>query len=201
MTTWHAVAAKAASLLLRYPDQAVLATMPTLRAALRGLPEPVATPLIGLAEHYAATPPDRLAQSYVDTFDFRRRCCLHLTYYTHGDTRARGGALAAFVTAYRSAGLAVDGGELPDYLPAILDLAATAGEPGWRLLREHRVGLDLLHDALSRDGSAWRRAVDAVLRLLPPAGPRELAAAARLAAAGPPAERVGLAGYALGGGR
>jgi nitrate reductase delta subunit len=201
VSTPRAVAAKAASLLLRYPDASVLAALPTLRAAVAELPEPIRAPLAELAEHYADTPPHGLARAYVETFDFRRRCCLHLTYYTHGDTRARGAALVAFASAYRSVGLAVDGGELPDYLPAVLDLAATGGEPGWRLLREHRVGLDLLAAALERERSPYARAVEALRRLLPAAGPLELAAAARLAAAGPPAERVGLAPFPTGGGR
>jgi nitrate reductase delta subunit len=195
----RAVAAKAASLLLRYPDETVLAALPTLRAAVAELPAPLARPLEALGRHCEQTPPDELARSYVETFDFRRRCCLYLTFYTHGDTRARGAALVRFAEAYRAAGLAVDGGELPDYLPAVLDLAATGGEPGWRLLRAHRVGLDLLAAALDRDRSPYAHAVQAVRRLLPAAGPRDLTTAARLAATGPPTERVGLAPYPTGG--
>jgi nitrate reductase delta subunit len=201
MSARPAIAAKAASLLLRYPDETVLASLPELRAAIGELPHPIAQPLATLTAHVAATPPGRLEQSYVETFDLRRRCCLYLTFYTHGDTRARGAALVAFAEAYRSVGLAVDGGELPDYLPAVLDLAATVGEPGWRLLRAHRVGLDLLAAALNRDGSPYAHAVQAVRLLLPAAGPHELAAAQRLAAAGPPAERVGLSPYPTGGAR
>jgi nitrate reductase molybdenum cofactor assembly chaperone NarJ/NarW len=201
MTDDRAVAARAASLLLRYPDAAVLAVLPTLYAAVEQLPHRLAVPLRAVADDYTATAPGDLAVSYVETFDFRRRCSLHLTFYTHGDTRARGQALLAFAAAYRAVGLAVDGGELPDYLPAVLDLAAVAGQPGWTLLHEYRVGVDLLRDALAREGSGWAPAADAVLRLLPPAAPPDLAAAAHLAAAGPPAERVGLAPYPVGGPR
>lgn len=201
MTPGHpAVAARAASLLLRYPDAEVLATLPTVRAAIAELPPRLAAPLSAVAEHRAATPPTGLAVSYVDTFDFRRRCCLHLTYYTAGDTRDRGAALVTFATAYRRAGLAVTGGELPDYLPAVLDLAA-AHEAGWGLLRDHRVGIDLLAAALERDGSVYAHAVRAVRLLLPPPGPGDLAAATRLAHAGPPAEQVGLEPYPTVGGR
>ena len=195
MTDPRAVAAKAASLLLRYPDSAVLAALPTLRAAVAGLPSDLAVPLSTLVAHYERTSPEDLAATYVETFDFRRRCCLYLTYYTHGDTRQRGEALLRFAQAYRSVGLAVDGGELPDHLPTVLDLAATCGEPGWRLLTEHRVALDLLVAALERDRSVYTHAVEPVRRLLPPPAPRDLAAAAALAASGPPAERVGLAPY------
>ena len=188
----EAVAARAASLLLRYPDEENLAALPTLRAALPGLPAAVARPLGLVAEYRAGAEPTRLAAGYVELFDFRRRCCLHLTYYTAGDTRNRGQALVAFAEMYRRAGLVVDGGELPDHLPAVLDLAALAGEPGWQLLRSHRVGLDLLVAALARENSVYRHAVEAVRTLLPPAGPAQLAAARRLAETGPPQELVGL---------
>jgi nitrate reductase delta subunit len=196
----RAVAARAASLLLRYPDPEVLAALPTVRAAVADLPATVAAALGEVAAYRAGTDPVQLASEYVALFDFRRRCALHLTYYTHGDTRARGQALATFAAAYRSVGLAVDGGELPDYLPAVLDLAA-AHDNGWRLLREHRVGLDLLEAALERERSVYARAVRAVRRLLPPAAPADLAAAARLARTGPPAEQVGLQPYPAPGGR
>ena len=188
----RAVAARAASVLLRYPDPDLLATVPAVRAALPELPDRLARPLATVAGYLAAGTPQDLAASYVETFDFRRRCCLYLTYYTHGDTRARGAALASFAAAYRTAGLRVDGGELPDFLPAVLELAAAAGEPGWRLLRTHRVGLHLLADALGRDDSVYRYAVEAVRALLPAARPADAVAARRLAATGPPAEQVGL---------
>src|SRR5512142_2508396 len=119
--TWRAVAARAASLLLRYPDAEVLGALPAVRAALDELPAAAAAPLREVAAHRSAGDPGALAAEYVRLFDFRRRCCLHLTYYTAGDTRRRGEALVGFADAYRAAGLAVVGGELPDYLPAVLD--------------------------------------------------------------------------------
>jgi nitrate reductase delta subunit len=196
---WRAVAARAASLLLRYPDDDVMAALPTVRAALADLPDAVRRPLWTVAEHRASDP-GALRTSYVELFDFRRRCCLHLTYYTCGDTRKRGEALVGFAAAYKAAGLSVVGGELPDFLPAVLDLAAvgTASEGGgWRLLQDNRVGLDLLTEALAKEDSVYRHAIEAVRRMLPPARPGDLAAAALLARTGPPVERVGLEPYGL----
>jgi nitrate reductase delta subunit len=193
---WRAVAARAASLLLRYPDHDTLAVLPTLTAALDDLPAPVAGPLRAVAEHRSTTDPGRLVTEYVDLFDFRRRCCLHLTYYTAGDTRKRGEALVLFVAAYKAAGLEVVDGELPDYLPAVLDLAAADNE-GWRLLRENRVGLDLLAQALATEKSPYRHAIEAIRAMLPPAQPGDIAAAIRLAQTGPPVEQVGLEPFGL----
>jgi nitrate reductase molybdenum cofactor assembly chaperone NarJ/NarW len=196
MSGWRPVAARAASLLLRYPDGEVLDALPTLVAALDEVPAEVAEPLHRVAVHRGSTEPIRLAADYVQLFDFRRRCCLHLTYYTCGDTRRRGEALVGFAAAYRAAGLSIVDGELPDFLPAVLDLAA-ADDGGWRLLRDHRVGLDLLDKALSAERSVYRYTVDAVRRMLPAAGPADLATAARLARSGPPTEQVGLEPFGL----
>jgi nitrate reductase delta subunit len=193
---WRAVGARAASLLLRYPDPGVLAAVPTVVAALDGLPEAIAGPLRQAAAHRTDRDPAALAAEYVELFDFRRRCCLHLTYYTAGDTRRRGEALVTFAEAYKAAGLVVVDGELPDFLPAVLDLAVH-DESGWQLLRAHRVGLDLLTQALAKEGSAYRHVVEAVRTMLPAARPADLAAAARLARTGPPQESVGLEPYGL----
>lgn len=194
--TWRPVAARAASLLLRYPDEEVLVALPTIRAALDGLPAEVAGPLREVVTHRESTDPGELRAAYVQLFDFRRRCCLHLSYYTSGDTRRRGETLVGFATAYKQAGLEVIDGELPDYLPAVLDLAA-AHDAGWRLLRDNRVGLDLLVEALGTERSIYRQAIVAVRAMLPPARPADLAAAAQLARTGPPMEQVGLEPFGL----
>jgi nitrate reductase delta subunit len=191
---WRAVAARAASLLLRYPDAEVLAAVPTITAALDALPEAVAGRLRPLATHRGTVESGALATEYVELFDFRRRCCLHLTYYTAGDTRRRGEALVGFADAYRAARQRVVDGELPDYLPAVLDLAAT-DDAGWRLLREHRIGLDLLTQALTTEQSVYRHALEAVRAMLPAARPGDLVSAARLIRTGPPQESVGLEPY------
>lgn len=194
MTTSRTVAARAAAWLLRYPDDQVLAALPVVRAAIAGLPGEIGTRLRAVAEHRAAGESVAVQSEYVRVFDLRRRCCLYLTYYTAGDTRGRGVALVEFSAAYRAAGLELIGGELPDFLPAVLELASVS-DSGWRLLRGHRVGLDLLVNALGGEKSIYREAVLAIRDLLPPAGPAELSAARTLAEHGPPAEMVGLEGF------
>jgi nitrate reductase delta subunit len=101
-----------------------------------------------------------------------------------------------FAAGYKQAGVEVVDGELPDYLPAVLDLAAL-DDDGWRLLRENRVGLDLLAKALEKEKSVYRHAIEAVRAMLPPAQPSDIAAAIRLAQTGPPVEQVGLEPFGL----
>ena len=151
------------------------------------------------AELYAAPPPlagfpwmplPDLARHYVETFDLRRRCCLYLTYYRDGDTRRRGASLAALKARYRQAGLELVGGELPDFLPVMLEHAAATSSGD--LLAEHRPGLELLRMALADRESPYTRVVEAVCATLPGPAPRDRAQALRLAQTGPPTETVGV---------
>lgn len=131
---------------------------------------------------------------YVRTVDQRRSCAPYLTYYMHGDTRRRGMALVRFVSAYRAAGVPAPNGELPDHLTIVLEFAATVDpDAGLALLQGHRAGLELLARGMDRAGTPYVNLVRAVLAVLPPAGEQDLAAAAMLAAQGPPVELVGLA--------
>ncbi|MFB7265623.1 nitrate reductase molybdenum cofactor assembly chaperone, partial [Streptomyces nojiriensis] len=115
------VACQAAAVLLQYPDETVRDRVPLVAGAVATLPSGAArTALTGFLDHLAATPPRELAEHYVATFDRRRRCCLHLTWWTDGETRRRGQALATLKDRYRRHGLELGGTELPDYLPVVL---------------------------------------------------------------------------------
>jgi nitrate reductase molybdenum cofactor assembly chaperone NarJ/NarW len=185
------------SLLLGYPDDALSARFPLIRSAVASLPSPVRDPLTAFLDHAGRTPIGELAADYVDTFDQRRRCCLYLTYYAHGDTRGRGVALLKLKQRYARAGLVLTDDELPDHLAVLLEFAAADNVAiGLRLLTEHRAGLELLRFALTDHGSPWRQVLDAVSATLPPLRGDEREAVAKLAAAGPPEEQVGLAPFA-----
>jgi nitrate reductase molybdenum cofactor assembly chaperone NarJ/NarW len=149
-------------------------------------------------DHLEATPLTQLTVNYVEAFDMRRRACLYLTYYGHGDTRQRGVALLSFKQAYRAAGLELTDEELPDHLCVLLEFSATQdAEVGMRLLLEHRAGLEVLRLALIDAASPYAGALVAVCATLPPLVGDEREAVARLAAEGPPDESVGLEPYAL----
>jgi len=142
------------------------------------------------------TRPGQLAADYVATFDHRKRCCLFLTYYAHGDTRNRGMALLHLKQTYAAAGLMLTDEELPDHLAVVLEYAAIAPGPGAALLAEHRAGLELLRLALRDASSPWADILDSISATLPPLAGDHRTAVARLAAQGPPAEQVGLAPFA-----
>lgn len=184
-----------ASLVLSYPDPRQLETAAELLCYIDG----------AAGEHLSRTvdavrevDPMDAAQRYVATFDMRRRATLYLTYWTAGDTRNRGRAMLDFADVYRRSGVEMPTGEAPDHLPVVLEFAATVDpDAGRRLLCEHRVALEVLHQALAEKDSPYAPAIAAVLSTLPPATDGEVRRAQRLAADGPPAEAVGLQPFTL----
>lgn len=199
---------KLASVLLQYPTIALFEGIGVLEAEAARLPRPAAAPLGRFLGWLRETPPTEVAQHYVATFDLRRRCALYLTYYRYGDTRKRGMAMLTFKAAYRAAGFEpverereagqgtpAGGGELPDYLPLVLDFAALHPR-GEKLLRAHRADLELLLRGLRDASSPYAAVIEAVCAQLPALRRPDQALVRRLWDSGPPAEEVGLEPFA-----
>ncbi|HEX8753882.1 MAG TPA: nitrate reductase molybdenum cofactor assembly chaperone [Solirubrobacterales bacterium] len=186
------------SLLLQYPDEELAGAEPELRAALAEIPG--AAPRAALErflEWWEATPPLARAEHYVEAVDLNKRSGLYLTFYSDGDKRERGGALVRLKQLYRAAGLPLEGTELPDYLPVMLEFAAAAPDGrGEIVLREHRAALELVRASLRDLGSPYAHLLDAVCATLGEPSAAERALAGRIAAAGPPRELVGLEPFA-----
>jgi len=192
-TAWQAI-----SLLLEYPTDTLVGRLPAIRGATQALPPAVAEPVSALVDHLVATELGEAQRSYVATFDTTRRCALHLTYYAFGDTRKRGVALVRFKQAYRRAGLEVTEDELPDHLCVLLEFGALGDlDLAWKMLNDHRAGVELLHLALTERRSPWLHAVEALRATLPELDGTQAEALARLLAEGPPHEDVGMDAYAL----
>lgn len=178
---------------LGYPDDMLLERVPLLRRALADQPasEPVAR-LTTFVDHLAATDPATLRRTYVELFDLHRSQTLYLSYWTDGDTRRRGETLAGFKRRYRDTGLVVDThGELPDYLPMVLEYAALADPAGGvALLQDYRASLELVRLSLLERRTPYAEVLAAVCATLPGASPQDRAEAMRLARTGPPIEAV-----------
>lgn len=186
-----------AALLLRYPDEHTAALLDDVREALPAIRHrPHREQLADVAGRLRAVPPAGAARTYVETFDHTRRRSLHLTYYRHGDTRARGMALLALKHVYRQAGYVPPERELPDFLPVVLEFASLAPGPGRRVLLQCRAGLELLRQALHERGGPYDGLLDVVCDGLPALRPAERTALNRLSAEGPPEEQVGLQPFA-----
>lgn len=60
-------------------------------------------------------------ERYSDLFDRGRALSLHLFEHLHGDSRDRGTAMVELKQLYGAAGFELEGSELPDYLPVVLE--------------------------------------------------------------------------------
>jgi nitrate reductase molybdenum cofactor assembly chaperone NarJ/NarW len=185
------------SLLLSYPSDEIVDGRDEIASAAAGLPPGRARDAIGrFLDYFVATPPLALQQGYVETFDLQKRSSLYLTFFIHGDTRKRGQELLRLKRLYRAAGFILEGAELPDYLPLLLEFAALDPEHGEWVLREHRAGLELLQTHLREQRSPYAELLEAVRAGLPALGRAQLAELRRVAASGPPREEVGLEPFA-----
>nr|WP_090280544.1 nitrate reductase molybdenum cofactor assembly chaperone [Mycolicibacterium komanii]CRL76661.1 narJ [Mycolicibacterium komanii] len=197
-TLEHRLVWQAAALLLAYPDDRQAERLTTVEEMLTHLPDAPANLLGATVTALRNADPMQAQIDYVDTFDMRRRTTMYLTYWTAGDTRNRGNHMLAFASTYREAGVHPPEHEAPDYLPVVLEFAATVdAAAGRRLLAEHRAPIDLLRDALEQSASPYAHAVAAVCQTLPPRTEQDAQRAQRLAAAGPPTESVGLQPFTL----
>lgn len=185
-----------ASLLLQYPDAELAGARAAITGALAAMPDcSQRRSLQRFTTWWDGRTPMEVEREYVTTFDMARRRSLYLTHPLLGDRRERGSALLLLKRRYAASGLRLESGELPDFLPVMLEYAASCDD-GLALLIEHRAALELLHDGLREAESPWADVIAAVRACLPRVSRAQLAAARRLAAEGPPGEQVGLEPFA-----
>ncbi len=71
----------------------------------------------------------KLQAEYVNNFDMTAENSLYLTYHLFDEQdRQRGPALIELAELYKSTGIEIGDGELPDYLPLILEYVATMND-------------------------------------------------------------------------
>jgi nitrate reductase delta subunit len=185
---------QAAAVCLGYPEREVVATSGLVRAALAEKAQRQAEAFEPLLAYWESSDLGAIQTHYVDVFDLSRKHSLYLSYWTDGDTRRRGEVLAAFKQRYRRSEFLVDTrGELPDYLPMVLEYAAIVDPvDGAALLQEYRSSVELLRLALAERGTPYAGVVAAVCSTLPGPSPADRKAVMAMAAGGPPTETVGL---------
>jgi nitrate reductase delta subunit len=160
---------RALAWLLRYPDAELRAVAPQLGDALKAeaaLDASRLAELDALARQLAQAAALRTEADYVELFDRSRRTALHLFEHVHGDSRDRGQAMVDLVQTYDRAGLLLAPGELPDYLPVVLEFASTQPPAAAReFLRETAHIVRTIMSALLEHGSPYASVLAAVLDL------------------------------------
>lgn len=191
MTGPDAVVFQAAALVLSYPDADLLDRLDTVEAALAGTA--AAGRFAPVLAHLRGSGLYELQAWHVQEFDLSRKHALHLSYWTDGDTRRRGQVLAEIKGVYRESGLVVDtGGELPDYLPLVLEFAVADPGRGRELLDRFRASLELIRLGLTADRLPHAGVLEAVCGCLPGPSPQTRAEVQARFGEVQPVELVGL---------
>ena len=160
---------RVAAHLLSYPDAALRAHLTDLRDALHAegaLSASRIAELDALIEYIARTDVLETEAAYVELFDRGRSTSLHLFEHVHGDSRDRGPAMIDLAQTYEKAGLYLAPGELPDFLPALLEFASTQPPKEARaLLAEMAHILNAVFSALLQRQSGYASVLGALIEL------------------------------------
>jgi len=155
--------------LLSYPDAELRNHLSEMRNALHNECAITAGRLAEvdvLMDTLAGGDPIDTEAAYVQLFDRGRATSLHLFEHVHGDSRDRGPAMIDLAQTYDKAGLFLAPGELPDYLPAVLEFVSTQPPREARaFLGEMTHIFNALFSALRERQSAYASAIGALLEL------------------------------------
>jgi len=110
--------------------------------------------------------PIDMEMQYVEIFDRGRSTSLHLFEHVHADSRDRGPAMVDLGKMYADAGLHLHEGELPDYLPVIVEFASTQPQAQARaFLGEIAHLLNVIFSALQSKGRGYASVIGALMEL------------------------------------
>jgi len=155
--------------LLAYPDAELRGKLAELREALhdeRALPPQRLAELDALIDSLALAAPLDAEAAYVELFDRGRATSLHLFEHVHGDSRDRGPAMIDLAQTYEKAGLFLAEGEMPDFLPVVLEFTSTQPPREAReFLAEMAHIFNAIFSALQQRGSAYACVLGALLEL------------------------------------
>jgi len=155
--------------LLGYPDAGTLGYLPEMRDILRregALSVGRQAELNALIDSLGSAVPLEVEANYVQLFDRGRATSLHLFEHVHGDSRDRGPAMIDLAQTYEKAGLFLAPGELPDYLPAVLEFVSTQPQREARaFLGEMSHIFNAIFSALQQQGSPYASVLGALLEL------------------------------------
>ena len=159
--------------LLSYPGADLRQALPELQEAVTregALSQARQRGLDKLTASLSVLDPFEVEEAYVELFDRGRATSLHLFEHVHGDSRDRGPAMIDLIKTYEQAGLLLDpakvGGELPDYLPVVLEFVSTLKPEQVRdFIGEIAHILNAVHTALLRRHSLYAHVLGAVLEI------------------------------------
>ena len=155
--------------LAAYPDARMRGHIPEMRDLLvdeAAVSPPRRAEIDALMDILQRADPLEAEAAYVELFDRGRATSLHLFEHVHGDSRDRGPAMIDLAQTYEKAGLVLAPGELPDYLPTVLEFVSTQPPREARAFLGEIVHiLNAIFGALCKRDSAYASVVGALIEL------------------------------------
>src|SRR5450830_1459322 len=155
--------------LLSYPNAALKSDLADMQSAVhaeQALGKDRLTEIDTLTKHLAHSDTLELEGEFVELFDRGHATSLHLFEHVHGDSRDRGPAMIDLTQTYEKAGLFLAPGEMPDYLPVVLEFVSTQPPAQARaFLGEMAHIFNAIFNALQQRQSAYASVLGALLEL------------------------------------
>jgi nitrate reductase molybdenum cofactor assembly chaperone NarJ/NarW len=160
---------KIASHLLQYPDESLRHSLESMTEVINDLsPGRAREILADFLQNFRRRKLLSWQEEYSRNFDLNPATCLNLTYHKYGDGKGRGPALAQLHQVYHQAGYENATGELPDYLPLVLEfLTICPGEASAWLLQEYRSQVSTLANRLQEAGTPYAHLLSVILDTFP----------------------------------
>jgi len=152
---------KVLAVLLEYPRKELAESWDEMHQLVSGLPNlddednSKITDFISWAAKLSLT---ELQAKYVDNFDMTAENSLYLTYHLFDEQdRDRGPALIELAELYKSTGFEISDGELPDYLPLILEYVSTMDDASsaHAFLQQTVQAVDIIASNLEKNASPY----------------------------------------------
>lgn len=156
---------KVLSILLQYPDDEFILSLEELEEAVGEISQVEqrerCVNFLDYLDNNLLIPSQ---EEYTATFDFNPAASLNLSYHKWGDARERGNGLVGFHQLYQAAGYECTSGELPDYLPLLLEfLSINRQECDFSFLGQYCDQLKSIGALLQESGSPYAGLFEIVL--------------------------------------
>jgi len=161
---------KLLALFLEYPTKELVRHWNEIDQLISDLPQLASEDkkiLKGFSQWASALSLTRLQAEYVDQFDMTAENSLYLTYHLFDEQdRDRGPALIELAELYKSTGFEISDGELPDYLPLILEYVSTMDDlqSALTFLQQTAQAVDIIASNLEKNESPYAPLVRMIAR-------------------------------------
>lgn len=158
---------KVISQLLQYPDEGFMKRLPDVQALAEDLSGALREKIGAFISGINSESLIRLQETYTTTFYLNSKTTLNMAYHQWGNSDKRALALAELERIYREAGYERVGGELPDFLPLMLEfLSINPDAPGIEILRQCLSGFEGFSSHLRETAPVYAALLDTLACVL-----------------------------------